>query len=162
MQRAPLERATRRWVAALAPHGRMGSDCRGATMLEFALLGGPFIVIVMGIFELALMLLVAGNLDTAVAIAARQGGMAATSPSAAALRTNICNEMPTFGRDCAAALTVTIEALETPTGQSDIVIVRAVYNWPLINPIVSGVLAAGGDDPGFNFVSTSAFRSEAG
>lgn len=162
MQRAPLERATRRWVAAQARYGRFAGDCRGATMLEFALLGGPFIVIVMGIFELALMLLVAGNLDTAVAIAARQGGMAATSPTAAALRANICGEMPTFGRDCATALAVTLEDLATPAGQSDIVIVRAVYNWPLINPIVSGIIAAGGDDPGFNFVSTSAFRPEAG
>jgi hypothetical protein len=70
--------------------------------------------------------------------------------------------MPNFGRDCAAALTVTTETLATPAGQSDIVIVRATYTWPLLNPIVSGVLAAGADDPGFNFLSTSAFRSEAG
>ena len=162
MPHAPLGRATRDWVVAKIRQGRLKSDRRGTTMIEFALLGAPFIVIVMGIFELALMLLVAGNLDTAVAIAARQGGMAATSPSAAALRTNICGEMPNFGRDCAGALNVTLQTLATPAGQSDIVIVRAVFTWPLINPVVSGVLAAGGDDPGFNFVSTSAFRSEAG
>jgi len=162
MQCAPLGLAAHRRVVALARHRRFASDRRGTTMIEFALLGAPFIILVMGIFELALMLLVAGNLDTAVAIAARQGGMAATSPTAAALRTNICGEMPNFGRDCAAALTVTIETLATPAGQSDIVIVRAVYNWPVLNPIVSGVLAAGADDPGFNFVSTNAFRSEAG
>ncbi len=161
MKCASLGRLVRRRIAAPARRRRFAKDRRGTTMIEFALLGAPFIVIVMGIFELALMLLVAGNLDTAVAIAARQGGMAATSPTAAALRTNICGEMPNFGRDCIAALTVTTETLATPAGQSDIVIVRATYTWPLLNPIVSGVLAAGTDDPGFNFFSTSAFRSEA-
>ncbi len=136
----------------------MAADRRGGTTLELALLGLPFIFLVLAIFELALLVLVAGNLDTATSDAARQSGMATAVPTAPAVAARICDAMPGFGRDCAAALDVTLETLATPAGQSAIVVVRAAYAWPLFNPLVAAALPG---DGGVTLLATSAFRPEA-
>jgi Flp pilus assembly protein TadG len=134
-------------------------DRRGATAIELALLGVPFVFLVLAIFELAVLLLVAGNLDTATSNAARQSGMAAGVATADGVATAICATMPGFGRDCGSALAVTLEPLATQPGQSAIVMVRAVYRWPLFSPLVAGALPDGGG--AIALIATSAFRPEA-
>ncbi len=136
----------------------LAGDCRGATAVEFGLLGIPFLFLVLAIFELALLVLVSGNLDTATRDAARESGMAAGGVTAAGVEAAICATMPSFGRDCAAALDVTLAPLPAQPGQSAIVIVRAVYQWPLLSPLVSSALPDG--DGTMTLVATSAFRPE--
>lgn len=134
-------------------------DRRGATAMELALLGVPFVFLVLAIFELAVLLLVAGNLDTATSNAARQSGMAAGVATANGVADAICATMPGFGRDCGSTLTVTLEPLATQPGQSAIVVVRAVYRWPLFSPLVAAALPDGGG--AIALIATSAFRPEA-
>lgn len=138
----------------------MARDCRGGTAIELALLGVPFFFLVMAIFELALLVLVSGNLDTATSNAARQSGMMAGVATAGGVATAICDTMPSFGRDCGAALAVTLDPLPAQPGQSAIVRVRAVYQWPLFSPLLSNVLPDGGG--AIALIATSAFRPEAG
>lgn len=137
----------------------MARDCRGATAIEFALLGIPFFFLIMAIFELALLVLVSGNLDTATSNAARQSGMIAVA-TPGGVATAICDTMPSFGRDCGAALVVTLDPLPAQPGQSAIVMVRAVYQWPLFSPLLANVLPDGGGN--IVLVATSAYRPEAG
>ena len=133
-------------------------DRRGATAVEFGMVAVPFLVVVLGIFELALIFLVSGTLDTATAAAARESGMLADRPTPAAMAERICDAMPVFGRDCATALTVDVSDLGTSAGQSDIVVIRAVYDWPLISPLVGRALP--GRAGRLSFVATSAFRPD--
>ncbi len=50
-----------------------GSDRAGNTMVEFALIGPVFLVMVLGIFEVCLILFTSGSLQSAVASASRYG-----------------------------------------------------------------------------------------
>ena len=50
-----------------------GSDRAGSTMVEFALIGPVFLVMVLGIFEVCLILFTSGSLQSAVASASRYG-----------------------------------------------------------------------------------------
>jgi Flp pilus assembly protein TadG len=137
----------------------MMRERRGATAIEFGLLVAPFCFLVLAIFELALVVLVAGNLDTATSDAARQSAVAGGVATADGVAATICTTMPSFGRDCAAALDVTLTPLPAQPGQSAIVMVRAVYLWPLFSPLLGRVLPGGGGE--MALVATSAFRPEA-
>lgn len=126
--------------------------------VEFGLVAVPFVVLVMGILELALIFLASGLLDSATAEAARTASMGNGVPSEAAMATQICAEMPALGRDCGTALQVGLDQLDAGTGQPAIVVVRAVYDWPLISPLIGRALPTG--DGTIAFVATSAFRLE--
>lgn len=133
-------------------------DRRGATTVEFGLVAVPFLVLVFAILELGLVFLASGLLDTATAEAARESSMAGNAPTEAAVAEQICAAMPTFGRNCDTALEVSLDTLGAGSGQSAIVVVRAVYRWPLISPLIGRALPA--DDGTISFVATSAFRLE--
>lgn len=133
-------------------------DRRGATTVEFSLVAVPFVVLVLGILELGLVFLSSGLLDTATAEAARESSMAGNAPTEMAMAEQICAAMPTFGRNCGTALEVSLGALNAGSGQPAIVVVRAVYRWPLISPLIGRALPAG--DGTIAFVATSAFRME--
>ena len=51
----------------------LGADRSGSTMVEFALIGPVFLVMVLGIFEVCLILFTSGSLQSAVASASRYG-----------------------------------------------------------------------------------------
>lgn len=133
-------------------------DRSGATAVEFGLVAVPFLVVVLGILELALIFLVSGTLDTATAAVARQSSMLETRPTTAALAARICTAMPSFARGCDTALEVTSSEFGAAAGQSAIVVIRAVYRWPLLSPLVGRALPSG--DGSLSFIATSAFRLE--
>ena len=133
-------------------------DRSGATAVEFGLVAVPFLLLVLGILELALIFLVSGTLDTATAAVARESSMLETRPTPAAVAEQICAAMPSFGRACDTALEVDLSELGAAAGQSDIVVIRAVYGWPLLSPLVGRALP--GDDGSLSFIATSAFRLE--
>lgn len=133
-------------------------DRSGATAVEFGLVAVPFLVVVLGILELALIFLVSGTLDTATAAVARESSMLETRPTTAAVAERICAAMPSFGRACDTALEVNMTALGATGGEGGIVVVRAVYGWPLLSPLVGRALPSG--EGRLSFVATSAFRLE--
>lgn len=133
-------------------------DRRGATAVEFGFLAVPFLLLVLGIFELALIFFVSGSLDSATAAAARQSSMLGSRPTAAAVAARICGAMPSLGRACDGALEVSLSDLDATAGEGDIVVIHAVYGWPLISPLFGRALPG---EPGrLSFVATSAFRQE--
>jgi Flp pilus assembly pilin Flp len=140
------------------PARALVSDRRGATTVEFGIIAVPFLVLVLAILELALVFLASGSLDTATAGAARTESLAGVVPTRAAVAERICGEMPGFGRDCGSALQVELEELAASSGGSSIVVVRAVYRWPLLSPLIGRVLAGG--DGAIALVATNAFRLE--
>lgn len=133
-------------------------DCRAATTVEFGLVAVPFLILIVGIMELALVFLASGLLDTATAETARATSLAGSAPTEVTLAEQICAAMPALGRNCGTALQVELAELDAGSGQSAIVLVRAVYRWPLLSPLIGRALAAG--DGTIAFVATSAFRLE--
>ena len=132
-------------------------DRTGATAVEFGLVAVPFLVVVLGILELALIFFVSGTLDTATAAAARESSMSGSRPTTAALAERICAAMPSFGQACDSAL----EVRSSEVGASgDIIVIRAVYAWPLLSPLVGRALPVG--EGNLSFIATSAFRLEGG
>jgi len=136
----------------------LADDRRGATTVEFGLVTVPFLVLVLGILELGLVFFASGSLDTATAEAARTTSMTGSAPTEVGMAERICSAMPAFGRDCGTALQVRLDQLDGGSGEPRIVVVRAVYRWPLISPLIGRALPAG--DGTIAFVATSAFRLE--
>ena len=166
--------------------GRFARNTRGAAAVELALVATPFFALLFGIIELALIFLVSSSLENATMQAARtirtgqlQSGGAATS---AAFKTAICNNFGWLQSDCSANLSVDVRTFSTfqsvtapqpvsggvfnpaaltftPGGPTDIVVVRAYYQWPLIAPLMSQALQQlnGGK---VLITSTATFRNE--
>ena len=166
--------------------GRFARNTRGAAAVELALVATPFFALLFGIIELALIFLVSSSLENATMQAARtirtgqlQSGGAATS---AAFKTAICNNFGWLQSDCSANLSVDVRTFATfqsvtapqpvsggvfnpagltftPGGPTDIVVVRAYYQWPLIAPLMSQALQQlnGGK---VLITSTATFRNE--
>ncbi len=134
-----------------------------------ALVATPFLVLLFGIIELAMIFLISSSLENATAQASRTirtGEMQTTGTStAAAFKAAICNNFGWLQSDCATNLYVDVRTFTTfaaagafvaspaaadqpianktfdatklqftPGGPSDIVVVRAYYQWPLIVP----------------------------
>lgn len=161
---------------------------RGATAVEFALVALPMLVMVFGLLELALVFLVGLTLDNATQVASRQirtgefqtGGGA----SKANFKTLVCANMSWLQSKCAADLWLDVQtfsnfaglaaspspaaatfdpnALCFSAGQpTDIVLVRAFFEWDLFTPLLDGALENMGGGSGKRLISsTTAFRNE--
>ena len=157
----------------------------GAAAVEMALVATPFFMLLFGIIELALIFLVSSSLENATAAAARTirtGEMQTAGGTAGSFKTTICNNFGWLQSDCANNLYVDVRtftsfasvtapqpvsngtfnpgALQfTPGGPSQIVVVRAYYQWPLIAPLMSQALQTlnGGK---VLITSTATFRNE--
>ncbi len=143
---------------------RFRQDRDGATAVEFALVALPFLALLFGIIELAMIFLVSTSLDNATATAARtirtgqlQGAGGATSTS---FRNSICTNLGWLSSTCGANLNVDVRTYNNfndivltdpvvnqtinvgsltfqPGGPEDIVVVRAYYQWALFTPLLS-------------------------
>lgn len=161
-------------------------DNRGATAVEFALVAGPFIFMLMAVFELALVFTVSTTLDNATSKVARQirtgqlqtaGGVTSTT-----FVQQICNNMGWLTADCPNNLSVDVRTypafqnitLSTPVSNGqfqstgllfnmgnagDIVLVRAYYQWALFTPFLDGGLQPLSNGKAV-VVATTAFRNE--
>jgi Flp pilus assembly protein TadG len=147
----PLRRA-RRLLA------RFARARDGATAVEYALVAGPFLLLVFAIIELALVSLVSVTLENAVSDAGRKirtGELQTTGGTAATFKTSMCSEMSWIGSACSGALTIDVRTFSgfsnsstaasgakpttpcwDPGGPGSIVLVRAYYAWPLITPLL--------------------------
>jgi len=161
---------------------------RGATAVEFALVSLPMLVMVFGLLELARVFLVGLTLDNATQIASRQirTGEFQTSggTSKANFKTLVCSNMSWLQSKCTADLWLDVQtfanfsdlaAAPSPAsttfnpntlcfsaGQpTDIVLVRAFFEWDLFTPLLDGALENMGGGSGKRLISsTTAFRNE--
>jgi len=167
-KRSRIGRTRRRWALATARMMRLADEERGATAVEFAMIGAPFVFLVLTVLELAMVFLVYTTLENAMATASRTirtGAMQTSGTStAAAFATQICNNMGWLQSSCAGQLQVDVRtetlfanpsepdpmatgtfnkaALTfTPGTAGQIVLVRAFYQWPLMIPVMDAALS---------------------
>ncbi|MCH8488418.1 MAG: pilus assembly protein [Oceanicaulis sp.] len=155
----------------------------GATAVEFALIAGPFFLLLMGLIEIALFFFASTMIETATTEAARDirtGEVLVSGDGPEEFRNRICARA---GRilDC-ARIQVDVRRVDSfgaaelgaqvneggldssgfgfePGGPGEIVVVRAVYEWPLIAPGQFNGLA---NLPGNKrlIIASAAFRNE--
>ena len=168
--------------------GRFVRAERGATMVEFALISLPLLVMVFGLLELGLVFLVATTLDNATQSAARQirtgEFQTGATPTKANFKTLVCARMSWLQPQCATALWLdvrtfadfnSLSALPPPNAATfnpnalcfsagaptDIVLVRAYFQWDLITPLLLPMFENMGGGSGKRLISsTTAFRNE--
>jgi Flp pilus assembly protein TadG len=153
-------------------------------MVEFAVIALPLFLLIFGIIELGLIFWAGYELENATAVAARQvrtGQAQKGGWDAARLRTELCKNVVILA-NCNTAVQLDVEAFGTlaavtaPTavdakgglrtdfgfntgGPGAYVMVTAFYEWPLISPLMSGVLANLGDG-NFLLRSSVVFKNE--
>jgi Flp pilus assembly protein TadG len=161
---------------------------RGVTAVEFALVSLPLLVMIFGLLELALVFLVGTTLDTATESASRmiRTGEFQTSAanSQANFKTLVCARMTWLEPKCATDLWLDVQTfnnfndLSNPpvvTGSAsnpaslcfsagaptDIVLVRAYFQWDLFTPLLNAALENMGGGSGKRLISSAtAFKNE--
>jgi Flp pilus assembly protein TadG len=184
MSEPPARRITRR-----GPFLRRFSRAdRGSTAVEFALVSVPFMILMFGIVELAMVFLVYTTLESAGETAARQIRTGEFQQSGANTKTDfrtlVCSNMSWLASSCSANLYVDVRtfgnfaALASNNPQTgtafdpnttcftageptDIVLVRIYYKWRLFTPGIDASLQNMGSGSGMRLISTAtAFRNE--
>jgi len=161
---------------------------RGATAIEFAMISLPLMVLIFGVVELAMVLVVATSLESAVESAGRlirtgefQTGAATTK---ADFKSLVCQRMSFLGPKCATSLYVDVRTFNNfaalagnapqnpaafntaatcfqPGQPTDIVLVRVYFQWTLFTPLLSNALEDMGGGSGKRLLSfATAFRNE--
>jgi len=156
-------------------------DTNGSAMLEFALVGPPFILLMTGILEISVMFFASSVIEGATTEAARQirtGQIQATADPLASFQTELCDSLVNV-IDCAdvvfnvqtyssfSAVSMTTEIDEdgniintgfAPGGSGAVTVVRAIYRWHFITPLLGNLMPEG--PGGHLLVSTVAFQNE--
>lgn len=158
---------------------------RGATAVEFALVSLPMMLLTFGVIELALVFLVSAQLDIAMQSSARQirtGQFQTAGGGGANFKALVCSNMGWLQSQCAANLWLDVRTFASFSGlatappltpanltttnfcfspgqPTDIVLVRAYYQWTLITPYLNNALANLGATQRL-ITSTTAFRNE--
>jgi len=163
---------------------RFRRDQRGATAVEFALVALPFFALMFAILETALLFFAGQALETSVANVSRlirTGQAQQQNYNLAQFKTDVCSEILSLF-DCVSGLKVDIRKYSSfaamdlgvpldsngalhvtenyqPGHGSDIVVVRAYYEWPTFVRLLGNDLA---DMPNGKhlLVATAAFRNE--
>lgn len=161
---------------------------RGAVAVEFAFVAFPFLLLLFGIVELALVFVVSTTIEGATESAARRIRTGEFQTSGATSKDNfrdlVCARMSWLSGGCAGALIVDVQTFAvddyqgmandapqnpnafdpgatcfSPGGPGDVVLVRVYYPWTLFTPLLNDALQNMGD--GKRLVSAvAAFRNE--
>nr|WP_298098135.1 TadE/TadG family type IV pilus assembly protein [uncultured Shinella sp.] len=86
----------------------------GTAAIEFSLIVMPFLIVLFGILDMALMFFVDGSLDSALHVAAREvrtGKAASANWDLAQFKAQVCAEMA-FSFDCSKNLLVTTQVMD--------------------------------------------------
>lgn len=161
---------------------RFARNERGATAVEFALIALPFLALTFMTIETAVVFLAQETLETAASEAGRQvmtGQAQSQSLNAATFKAKICGQNYVL-IDCANGLYVDVRtyasfgAINTgvqldgggnpvtafqPGAAGDIVVVRLMYQWPIVTPLAQPYLADTNSTKRL-LVATAAFRNE--
>jgi Flp pilus assembly protein TadG len=156
-------------------------DRRGATAVEFAMVGLPFMFMIFALIQLALYFMVQVTLDNATAAAARQLRTGVTVADGASdtsakksFASSICSNMNWLQSQCSSNLTVDVRPLSGGYGSGlssqpmgacfysggagSAVELRSQYNWTLPTAILAQSLAGGGGTA--QIQSTEVFQVE--
>lgn len=161
---------------------------RGATAVEFSLISIPFLMLIFGVIELAMVFMVTTTLETATEHASRQirtgAFQTSTANTKADFKALVCSGMTWLSDSCAANLHVDVRTFGSfgsmavsqpqpgstfnpattcwsPGQPSDIVLVRTYYQWRLFTPLLDRALENMGGGSGLRLLSTAtAFRNE--
>lgn len=159
---------------------------KGASAVEFALIAFPFFVLIFGLIEITMMFLLSTTLDYGVSEAARRirtGEIqtSATATDATGFKELVCGNL--FGlMDCDEKLFIDVKTYASFSnsdkslplnedgemqdsfdfsmgGSSEIVMVRAYYQWEMLTPVLSAPLSnmTGGKRL---LASTAVFKNE--
>lgn len=161
--------------------GGMLRDERGSAVIEFALVVSPFLLLLVGTLEISVMFFASAVIEGATKEAARQirtGQIQGEADPLAAFQTELCDSLynvidctdvvfnvQTFANFGAVSMAVEVdedgEIINTgfaPGGSSAVTVVRAIYRWDFITPLIGNVIPAGLG--GHLIVSTVAFQNE--
>ncbi len=166
----------------LKPFTRFLRNERGATAVEYALVGPIFLLLLVGQFELAYMMFTSVIVDGATASAARlvrTGQVQTAADPVAAFQTQLCNrlygviscnklsyDVRTSSTFAGITFGLTFDEDGTPTDAGfstgtvgDIVVVTVTYRWTFYTPMVYTLF---GDSQGTTkrIYSTAVFRNE--
>jgi Flp pilus assembly protein TadG len=161
---------------------------RGATAVEFGLVGMLAMLMLFGVLELGLILLTVVTLENAtehVSRRIRTGDFQTnTANTKAAFKTEVCAAMTWLESTCDEKLDVDVRTFDdfaglaastpqpaeefdpdstcwTPGQPTDIVLVRVYYRWRLITPLMGQVFESMGPGSGVRLLSiATAFRNE--
>jgi Flp pilus assembly protein TadG len=163
---------------------------RGAVAVEFAFVAFPFLLLLFGIVELALVFTAATTLEAATESAARKIRTGEFQTSGAVGKTDfrqmVCDRMSWLSSSCSANLFVDVKTFAvddfasmaastgqsastfnptttcfSPGGPADIVLVRTYYQWTLFTPLLNKALQNMGSGSGKRLISAVAtFRNE--
>jgi len=158
---------------------------KGSAAIEFAMVAPIFFVLLLGIFEAAIMFFSQAALQNAVTDMARMqrtGQVSSAGMDQATFRTNICNKVSPLIA-CDGNLQIDVEsfssygALTIPPalnssnaldpslnnysigGACDVVLVRAFYTWPVATPVLNWFLVNMAGNKHL-VTATAAFRNE--
>jgi len=95
---------------------RLRKDCDGATAIEFAMVSGPFLMLLFGIIAVGLYFFTTFSLENAVEQASRSirtGQAQQTGWTAADFKTAVCQYVPGH-IDCAGKITVNVKSFANP------------------------------------------------
>lgn len=183
--RACLTSAARLALAARRPGRRklraLLRDNRGVAAVEFALLAPPLFLLLAGILEVSLMFFTSAVMEGATKEAARQirtGQIQESGDPVTTFQNQLCDSL-FIAIDCTevvfnvqtfssfGAVSMPVEVDEdgevvnigfNPGGSGAITVVRTIYRWKFITPMIDKVLPAGLG--GHMLVSTAAFQNE--
>jgi Flp pilus assembly protein TadG len=161
---------------------RFVRDKKGASAVEFGLVVLPFFLLLFMIVETAIVFFAGQTLETAVSDSARLilTGQAQTAKfDASAFKSAVCGKV--YGLfDCNSSMYVDVKTYAnfssinsnvqfdgsgkpvttySPGNPGDIVVVRLIYQWPIIVPFVQKYLGTNGGSSRL-LVATAAFRNE--
>lgn len=163
---------------------RFARDRKGAAAVEFALIAGPFFMLLFGILEIALIFFATAIIEDAVSQAARDirtGELQTAGQGEADFRAAVCQRISTIA-DC-GRLRVDVRTFENfssvnmtppmtedgelddqnftfePGDAGDVVVVRVFYDWTLLGP---GMINGLSNLPGNRRLisAATAFRNE--
>lgn len=131
-------------------------DASGSAAVEFALIAPILFFALLSLVEVGVLCMMSNGLDNAVSATARsiRTGRADAPATASAFEDMVCARMHADLADCRERLTVSVRIFDSfaaaaattaapPAGEynrgaaSDIILVKANYEWPLITPFLS-------------------------
>jgi len=164
-----------------APLRELWQDRRGVAAVEFALVVGPFLLLLVGILEISMMYFTSAVIEGATKEAARQirtGQIQQSGDPVTTFQSELCDALynvidcsqvifnvQTF--DSFGAVSMPIEVDEdgevvntgfAPGGSGAVTVVRSIYRWKFTTPLIGKVIPVG--PGGHMLVSTVAFQNE--
>ncbi len=161
--------------------GPLLRDSRGSAAVEFALVAPPFILLMVGTLEISIMFFTGSVIEGATKEVARQirtGQIQESADPLAAFQSEVCDALinviectdvvfnvKTFSSFSVVSMPIEmdedgniINTTFTPGGSGAVTVVRTVYRWDFVTPMIGHVIPAGLG--GHTLVSTVAFQNE--